>query len=75
LDGVAVGRGGLGGSVRDVGELDGFWEAICCLISSSATMRPSSMFTRNMRPGWRRPLEATLAGSTGRTPASEPMMT
>ena len=49
--------------------------AIFSLISSSGTMRPSSMFTMNMRPGWSRPLCAMFSGAMGSTPASLAMMT
>ena len=42
----------------------------CALISSSATMRPSSVSIRNMRPGCRRPLCRTRSGGTSSTPTS-----
>ena len=49
--------------------------AIEFLISSSATMRPSSVSMTNMRPGCKRPLRATFSGGTSSTPASLAMMT
>ena len=45
------------------------------LISSSSMMRCSAVSTRNIRPGCRRPLRTTLAGSMSRTPTSEPRTT
>jgi hypothetical protein len=40
------------------------------LISSSSTIRPAAVSTRNIRPGRSRPLATTSAGSTSSTPAS-----
>ncbi len=45
------------------------------LISSSSMMRCSAVSTRNIRPGCRRPLRTTRAGSMSRTPTSEPRTT
>ena len=38
-------------------------------------MRPSSMFTMNMRPGCKRPFDTMFSGATGSTPASLAMIT
>ena len=43
--------------------------------SSSSTMRPSSVSTRNIRPGWRRPFLRIRSGGTSSTPVSEARMT
>ncbi len=46
----------------------GCWEASDDLTSSSDTMRPCSVSTRNIRPGWSRPLRTTRVGSRSSTP-------
>ncbi len=45
------------------------------LISSSPTMRPWVVSTRNMRPGSRRPFFTTECDGTSMTPASLAMTT
>ncbi len=45
------------------------------LISSSETMRPWAVSTRNIRPGCRRSFCTTVAGSRSSTPASEAITT
>ena len=49
-------------------------EQMRALISSSGMMRPSSSEATNILPGCRRPLCTIFSGGTGRTPASEAMM-
>ena len=50
-------------------------DASFCLISLSETMRPSTVSTRNIFPGCRRPLLFTCSGAISSTPASEAMTT
>ena len=45
------------------------------MISSSETMRPWAVSTRNMRPGCRRILATTVDGSRFSTPASDAITT
>jgi hypothetical protein len=45
------------------------------LISSSPTMRPCAVSTRNIRPGCSRPFCTMRAGSIGSTPTSDAMTT
>ena len=45
------------------------------LSSSSATIRPCSVSTRNIRPGCRRSLSTMFSGGMSSTPTSDAMIT